>query len=60
MDITMIPEADGDSTPLGQWPLCVLPAVFRPGASVRLRHIQAWFYCWVTDTAFSAGKGRGV
>ena len=25
--ITMIPKADGDSTPLGQRPLCVLPTV---------------------------------
>ena len=41
--ITMIPEADGDSTPHGQWPSCVHPAVFRLGASVRFGHIQAWF-----------------
>ena len=25
----MIPKADGDSTPLGQRPLCVLPVVYR-------------------------------
>ena len=27
--ITMIPKTDGDSTPLGQRPLCVLPAIYR-------------------------------
>ena len=38
--ITMIKKADGDSTPLGQTPLCVLPVVHRLWASVRLGHIQ--------------------
>ena len=33
----MIPKADGDATPLGQLPLCVLPVVYRIWASVRLR-----------------------
>ena len=28
--IAMIPKADGDSTPLGQRPLSVLPVVYRP------------------------------
>ena len=51
----MIPKTDGDSTPLGQRPLCVLP-VYRLWASVRLGHIQHWFYSWVPDTVFSAGK----
>ena len=27
--VTMIPKSDGDSTPLGQRPLCVLPVVYR-------------------------------
>ena len=27
--IAMIPKTDGDATPLGQRPLCVLPIVFR-------------------------------
>ena len=27
--IAMIPKVDGDSTPLGQRPLCVLPVVYR-------------------------------
>ena len=26
-------------------------------ASVRLAHIQQWFYTWVPDSVFSAGKG---
>ena len=55
--ITMIPKADGGSTPLGQRPLCVLPVIYRLWASVRLGHIQQWFYSWVPDTVFSAGKG---
>ena len=37
----MIPEAEGDSTPLGQRPLCVLPVVFRLWASVRLAHVRS-------------------
>ena len=55
--ITMIPKTDGDSTPLGQRPLCVLPVVYRLWASVRLGHLQNWIYSWVPDTVFSAGKG---
>ena len=55
--ITMIPKTDGDSTPLGQRSLCVLPVIYRLWASVRLGHIQHWFYSWVPDTVFSAGKG---
>ena len=42
--------------PLGQRPLCVLPVVYRLWASVRLGHLQAWFYYWVPHTVFSAGK----
>ena len=34
--ITMIPMTDGDSTPSGQRPLCVLPVIYRLWASVRL------------------------
>ena len=40
---TMIPKADGDSTLLGQRPLCVLPVVDWLWASVRLGHSQHWF-----------------
>ena len=52
----MIPLSDGDSTPLGQRPLCVLLVENRLWASVRLGHIQAWFHSWVPDTVFSAGN----
>ena len=34
--IAMIPKADGDSTPLGQRHLSVLPVVYRLWASLRL------------------------
>ena len=40
--IAMIPQTDGDSTPLGQRPLSVLPAVFRLWASLRLGHLRDW------------------
>ena len=36
--IAMIPKADGDSSPLGQSPLGVLPVVYRLWASLRLSH----------------------
>ena len=35
--IAMIPKTDGDATPLGQWPLSVLPVVYR---------IECW-WSWV-------------
>ena len=38
--IAMIPKADGDSTPLGQRPLSVLPVVYRLCASLRLGHLR--------------------
>ena len=53
----MIPKAEGDSTPLRQRPLCVLPVVYRLWASVRPAHLQEWFCSWVPDTVFSAGRG---
>ena len=40
--IAMIPKADGDSTPLGQRPLSVLPVVYRLWAPLRLRHLREW------------------
>ena len=40
--IAMIPKADGDSTPLGQRPLSVLPVVYRLWASLRLGHLREW------------------
>ena len=54
----MIPTADGDATPLGQRPLCVLPVVCRIWASVRLRHLDGWL-TWLPPSVFSAGCGRG-
>ena len=53
----MISKAEGNSTPLGQCPLCVLPEVYRLWASVRLAHLKDWFYSWVPGSVFSAGKG---
>ena len=56
--IAMIPKADGDSTTLGQRPLCVLPITYRLWASARLEHLEEWFRSWVPDSVFSAGGGR--
>ena len=42
--IAMTPKAESDSTQLGQHLLCVLPVVYRLWASVRLAHVQDWFY----------------
>ena len=44
--IAMIPKADGDSTPLGQRPLSVLPVVYRLWASLRLGHLREWVEGW--------------
>ena len=41
--IAMIPKAEGDSTPIGLRPLCVLRVVYRLWASVRLAHLEKWF-----------------
>ena len=49
----MIPKAEGGSTPIAP---CVLPVVCRVSASVRLGHLQKWFYSWVPSSVFSAGK----
>ena len=57
--ITMIPKIDGDSTPLGQRPLSVLPIVYRVWASARMGQLEDWFKSWVPDSVFSAGCGRG-
>ena len=45
--IAMIPKADGDSTPLGQRPLSVLPVVYRLWASLRLGHLREWVEGWL-------------
>ena len=56
--IAMIPEVDGDCTPLGQRPLCALPVVYRPWASVQQGHLTGWCRSWMPDSVFSAGGGR--
>ena len=56
--IAMIPQADGDSTLLGQRPLCVLPIIYRLWASVWLVHLRGWFESWVPASVLSAGGGR--
>ena len=58
-NIAMIPKTDGDSTPLGQRPLSVLPVVYRVWASARMSQLEDWFMSWVPDSVFSAGGGRG-
>ena len=55
----MIPKTDGDSTPLGQRPLIVLPMVYRVWASAGMGQLEDWFQSWVPDSIFSAGGGRG-
>ena len=57
--IAMIPKTDGDATPLGQRPICVLPVVYRIWASARMVQLESWFKSWVPDSVFSAGGGRG-
>ena len=53
----MIPKVDGDSTPLGQRTLCVLPVVYRLWASLRLTHLKDWLQGWVPQSVFSLGNG---
>ena len=55
--IAMIPKADGDSTPLGQRPLCVLPVQYRLWASLRLVHLRDWVLGWVPQSVYSLGNG---
>ena len=57
--IAMIPEIDGDASPLGQRPLSVLPVIYRVWASARTGHLEDWFRSRVPDSVFSAGSGRG-
>ena len=52
--IAMILKADGDTTPLGQSPLIVLPVVYRIWASARMVQLEEWFRSWVPDSVFSA------
>ena len=54
---TTIPKADGDSTPLDQRPLSVLPVVYRLWASLRLGHLREWVEEWLPKSVFSLGNG---
>ena len=54
----MIPEVGGDSTPLGQRPLSVLPVAYRIGASARMKQLEDWFQSCVPSSLYSAGNGR--
>ena len=57
-DPAMIPKIDGDSTPLGQRPLGVLPIVYSVWASGSMGQLEDWFKSWVPDSVYSAGNGR--
>ena len=55
--IAMIPKADGDSTPLGQRPLSVLPVVYRLWASLGLGHLKDWVLREVSRSVCCLGNG---
>ena len=55
--IAMIPKVDGDSTPLGQRPLSVLPVVYRLWASLRLGHLREWVEGWLPQSVYRLGNG---
>ena len=55
---SMIPKVGGDSTPLGQRPLSVLPVVYRIWASARIKQLEGWFKSWVPSSVCSARDGR--
>ena len=55
--LLLIPKADGDSTPLGQRSLGVLPVVHRLWASLRLGHLREWVEGWLPKSVFSLGDG---
>ena len=54
--VAMIPKADGDSTPLGQRPLCVILVVYRLWASLRLSLSKNSVKGWVPESVFSVGS----
>ena len=56
-EIALIPKADGDSTPLGQRSLSVLPVVYRLWASLRLGHLWEWVEGWLPECVYSLGNG---
>ena len=51
-NVAMIPKADGDSTPLGQRPLSVVPVVYRLWTSLRLGHLRDWVEGWLPESVF--------
>ena len=55
--IALIPNADGDTTSLGQRPLSVLPVVYRLWAFLRLGHLQESVQGWVPKSVFSLVNG---
>ena len=55
--LVFIPKADGDSTPLGQRPLSVLPEVYRLRASLMLGHLQEWVQGSESKSVCSLGNG---
>ena len=55
--LALIPKVDGDSTPVGQGPLGVLPVVYRLWASLRLGHLREWVEGWLPRSVYSLGDG---
>ena len=55
--IDVITKVDGDSTPLGQRSLCVLPVICRLWASLKLTHLKDCFQGWVRQFVSSLGNG---
>ena len=56
--IALILKVGGDSTPLGQRPLSVLPVVHRIWASARMKQHEGWFQSWVPSSVKSTGNSR--
>ena len=56
----LIPKVDGDSTPLGQRPLSVLPVVYRLWASLRLGHLREWVEVWLPKAVYNLGNGLSL
>ena len=56
----LIPEADGDSTPLDQRPLSVPFVVYRLWASLRLGHLREWVEEWLPKSVFSLSNALDI
>ena len=56
--IAMIPKVYGNSTCLGQRPLCVLLVVCSIWTSARMVQLEEWFRYWVPDSVSCAGGGQ--